>query len=191
MSRDRSQLHPEMQAALLKLEAECKRQGLKLLITDCVRTQAEQQSLYDQGRTKPGSVVTNVRFPDSAHNWGVAADFCQNIRGHEYDDTSFFKAVGTIAKKFGLTWGGDWTGFKDMPHLELTKFMPKSSTAWLKKNYGTPEKFRKSWGKAETAPDYAALVCEKLGLAGETREYLDRYRYANDLWRKIWEGLAK
>lgn len=43
----------------------------------------------------------------------------------------------------------------------------------------------------EKTPDYAALVCEALGLAGETRQYLDGYRYAADLWRKIWEGLAK
>lgn len=189
MSRDRTQLHPEVQAALLKLEAECKRQELKVLFTDCFRTQAEQQSLYDQGRTKPGSVVTNVRFPDSAHNWGVAVDFCQNIRGHEYDDAAFFKNVGTIAKKFGFTWGGDWTGFVDRPHLEYKKFMPDSSTAWLKKKYKTPDAFRKTWGKVETEPDYAAEVCEKLGLSPATRDYIDNYRYADDLWEKIWKGL--
>lgn len=36
-------------------------------------------------------------------------------------------------------------------------------------------------------PDYAGEVCRALGLADETRAYLDAYRYADDLWRKIWE----
>lgn len=180
-------LHPEVQAALAQLESECKRKGIKFLATDCFRTKAEQQALYEQGRTKPGGIVTNVQYPNSAHNWGVAVDFCENIKNHEYDDAAFFKNVGTIAKKFGFTWGGDWRT-PDRPHLEYTKFMPNSSTSWLKKTYGTPEKFRETWGK-EQDESTAAKVCEKLGLAKETRAYIDGYKYAEDLWEKIYKGL--
>ena len=185
MSRDRMLLHPEVQAALLKLEAACAALGLRLLITDCVRTEEEQEALYAKGRTAPGSIVTNVRYPGSAHNWGVAADFCENVRGKEYDDPDFFRQVGELAKEFGFTWGGDWRR-PDRPHLEYGKFMPESSTAWLEATYGTPERFRESW---EEKPDYAALVCERLGFAPETRAYLDGYRYANDLWEKLWKAV--
>ena len=38
-------------------------------------------------------------------------------------------------------------------------------------------------------PDYAGEVCAALGLSDETRAYLDGYRYAADLWRKIWEEI--
>lgn len=145
MSRDKTRLHPEVQEALARLEAECERQGLRLLITDGFRTMAEQEALYAKGRTAPGGIVTNVRYPGSAHNWGVAVDFCQNIRGQEYSDTAFFENVATIAKHLGFTWGGDWKGFRDMPHLEYTKFMPGSSTSWLVRTYGTPEAFRQTW----------------------------------------------
>lgn len=37
-----------------------------------------------------------------------------------------------------------------------------------------------------TAPDYASMVCDRCGLEGQTRAYLDRYKYASDLWRKLW-----
>lgn len=38
-------------------------------------------------------------------------------------------------------------------------------------------------------PDYAALVCEKCGLEQQTRDYIDRYIYAEDLWRKLWDAM--
>lgn len=149
MSRDRSLLHPAVRSAVERLEEECTRQGLRLLITDCTRTMAEQQALYAKGRTQPGGIVTNVQYPNSAHNWGVAIDFCQNIRGQEYSDTSFFRNVATIAKHLGFAWGGDWKNFVDMPHLEWAEFMPNNSTAWLRKTYGTPEAFRATWGNGD------------------------------------------
>lgn len=38
--------------------------------------------------------------------------------------------------------------------------------------------------------DYAAWVCEKVGLEPQTRAYLDKYKYAADLWRKLWEAMS-
>lgn len=40
-------------------------------------------------------------------------------------------------------------------------------------------------------PDYAGLVCEKAGLGVQTREYLDKYKYKDDLWRKLWEAMEE
>lgn len=42
---------------------------------------------------------------------------------------------------------------------------------------------------AVSEPDYAALVCEKCGLEAQTRDYIDRYTYAEDLWRKLWDAM--
>lgn len=42
---------------------------------------------------------------------------------------------------------------------------------------------------AVSEPDYAALVCEKCGLEQQTRDYIDRYTYAEDLWRKLWNAM--
>jgi N-acetylmuramoyl-L-alanine amidase CwlA len=43
--------------------------------------------------------------------------------------------------------------------------------------------------KLEDSVDYADLVCEKCGFEEQTREYLDSYKYAGDLWRKLWDAM--
>lgn len=146
MGRDITRLHPELQQIVKVLLQKCQEKGLKVRITETYRTKAEQDALYALGRTMPGKIVTNSRYPLSAHCWGVAFDFCRNERNKEYnDDDNFFAKVAAIAKPLGLTWGGDWNGFVDKPHFEMTKFMPKSSTSKLISVYGTPDGFIKTW----------------------------------------------
>ena len=143
MSRDITLLHPEVQAIIPKFLEECKKQGLIVKTTDTVRTKQEQDDLYAQGRTKPGKIVTWVKYPYSNHNWGMAFDICRNDGKGAYNDSDgWFAKVGQIGKKFGLTWGGEWKGTPDKPHFELTKY---GSTEQLQKKYGTPEEFKKTW----------------------------------------------
>lgn len=150
MSRELTLLHPKLQAVLPRIKEECERQGLYVLWTDGMRTKAEQDALYAQGRTKPGSIVTNVAYPNSMHNWGVAVDFCRNVKGREYDDTdNFFYRVGFVAKQFGLEWGGDWKSFKDKPHLQLAEYSFDGTTAYLRSTYETPDKFIETWRAAK------------------------------------------
>lgn len=145
-------LHPELQICVNKFLAECKKQGLNVLITETLRTLEEQESLYAQGRTRPGKIVTNARGYQSPHAWGVAFDFCRNKKGWEYDNTDgFFDKVGEIAKtifdgtEYDLFWGGDFKSFVDKPHVEMIKYLPNSSTKWLIDTYKTPEEFMKTW----------------------------------------------
>ena len=148
MSRDLALLHPRLQAILPKIKAECEAQALPVLWTDGMRTKAEQDALYAQGRTAPGAIVTNVRYPNSMHNWGVAVDFCRNVRGREYDDSdNFFFRVAFVAKAYGLDWGGDWTSFRDKPHLQLGEYSIDGTTDYLRRTYGTPDKFIATWKK--------------------------------------------
>jgi len=44
-------------------------------------------------------------------------------------------------------------------------------------------------GLCPVTRDYASLVCEKVGLEPQTKTYLNRYKYAEDLWRKLWEAM--
>lgn len=143
MSRDVTLLHPKLRAIIPRFLADCTAAGLSVLITGTFRTAAEQNKLYAQGRTAAGKIVTNAKYPRSLHNWGVAFDFCRNVKGREYDDSDgFFSRVGTIGKRYGLSWGGDWKNFPDKPHLELTEFSPVQTLIDL---YGTPENFIKTW----------------------------------------------
>lgn len=43
---------------------------------------------------------------------------------------------------------------------------------------------------AEPGENFAELVCKKAGLEAQTRAYLDKYKYAGDLWRKLWEAMG-
>lgn len=160
-------LHPKARAKAEELQKLCEAKGLSLLITDTLRNKAEQDALYTQGRNASGvivdkaKVVTNAVYPNSPHCWGVAFDFCRNVKEKEYDDSDgFFKTVGNLGKSIGLTWGGDWTNFPDKPHLELPEFVTNSSTTTLKVKYGTPEAFINTWDSKISAPANLTLLNE-------------------------------
>ncbi|EAH4447205.1 M15 family metallopeptidase [Listeria innocua] len=93
------------------------------VVNPCYRSYAEQNALYEQGRTKPGAIVTNAKGGQSNHNYGVAVDLCLYTNDGKdviwETNTKRWKRVVAIAKSVGFKWGGDWTGFKDYPHFEL------------------------------------------------------------------------
>lgn len=116
-SRAIDDLRPDVAANCRTLVELCKEQGLPILITQTLRDDEYQATLYAQGRTKPGSIVTNSKVT-TFHGVGLAFDFCKNVKGHEYDDAEFFVNVAIIAKAMGFSWGGDWKSFPDRPHLQ-------------------------------------------------------------------------
>jgi peptidoglycan L-alanyl-D-glutamate endopeptidase CwlK len=123
----------------------CNYLDFPVLITETWRSQSEQDALYAQGRTKPGSIVTNAKFPYSNHNWGCAFDFARNVKGKEYDDSdSFFTKVGIVGEMCGLSWGGRWTSIVDKPHLELTGY---GNVTNMVNKYKTFDAFKATWPK--------------------------------------------
>ena len=108
---------------VLEIIEQAYKEGIYVLITDGYRSNAEQDALYAQGRTKPGKIVTNAKGGQSNHNFGIAVDFClTNEKGTiaNYTVNSDWRRVASIAKSKGFEWGGDWKGFVDNPHLEYT-----------------------------------------------------------------------
>ena len=175
MSRDKTLLHPELLQIVQEFEKRCKAAGLNVLITETYRTKAEQDALYAKGRTAPGNIVTNCRYPNSPHCWGVAFDFCRNVRGREYDDSDgFFKKCGEIGKSLGLFWGGDFKSFVDKPHLELAKYLPNNSVKTLIKYYGTPDNWAKNWVEVSNTPTAESEEDEEMTYE-KFKEYMDKY----------------
>lgn len=118
-SRDVGLLRPDVAANCRIWQERCKAAGLSVLITNTVRDRAYQEYLYQQGRTRPGAIVTNGRVPTfHSDKAGLAWDFCKNVKGHEYDDPEFFRRAADVAKEMGFTWGGDWRSFPDSPHIQ-------------------------------------------------------------------------
>lgn len=129
-------VHPHLVAVLLQA---IKDSPFDFSITDGVRTTAQQQALYAQGRTAPGEVVTQAdgvrnksNHQAKADGYGHAVDLYPYVNGGiDWNDASgrqkliaaHIKATGN---KLGypITWGGDWTmaveHIVDRPHFELT-----------------------------------------------------------------------
>lgn len=157
--RDITQLHPILQQKANELIALCRKNGIEIKIGECLRTVAEQDALYAQGRTKPGNKVTNAKGStySSMHQWGVAFDFYLNMDvdgdGSKADDafnnrTRLFNKVGALGVSIGLEWGGNWKSIVDLPHFQLPNW--GSTATKLRNTYGTPEKFRATWGGTNT-----------------------------------------
>lgn len=113
-------LHPKVRTDF-KQFIEDAEEGLNitLRISQALRTMEEQQSLYDLGRTKSGSIVTNAKPGSSYHNYGLAVDLVVMVDGKLDWNYDMGKLV-TYAIKHGIAWGGNWKKFKDKPHFEKT-----------------------------------------------------------------------
>jgi hypothetical protein len=93
---------------------------IQLRVAQGLRTIAEQNELYAQGRTKPGKIVTNAKGGESNHESGLAIDiYMVNCDGTVDLNRRVPQEVVNIAKQEGFEWGGDWKRFKDYPHFEM------------------------------------------------------------------------
>lgn len=87
------------------------------------RTQAEQNALYAQGRTKPGPIVTWTKA--SKHIGGRAIDFAALVNNKINWGTTYYPGIAAAFKAaakelgIGVEWGGDWKT-KDWGHVQLT-----------------------------------------------------------------------
>ena len=117
-----AQLDATIQPKAMALLGAAKAEGIDLVVTDGLRTMEEQQALYDQGRTKPGPIVTNAPPGYSWHNFGLAFDVAilKNGRPTWPEDEALWQKIGALGKAQGLAWGGDFKSIKDRPHFEWT-----------------------------------------------------------------------
>ena len=126
-SRDPKLLVPELCKSYLEFDKEMEVAGIDYLITSTVRSQKEQDILFEQGRTTPGHVVTWTH--KSKHIQGKAFDIVilkdgkaiwdlkVNVNKNDIPD---YAEAGAIGERCGLEWGGSWTAKKkDYPHFQL------------------------------------------------------------------------
>jgi len=111
-------------------------EGVILQIVQGLRTFAEQDALYAQGRTRPGKRVTNARGGQSMHNFGLALDLAPVVAGVVSWNEALYRPFGKWAAAAGLEWGGDWKKFKDLPHVQLPHLPPIPVLQSLYRNGG-------------------------------------------------------
>lgn len=133
-----NKVHPELAKRVMQLITALAAEGLVIEVVQGLRTFAEQDELYKQGRSKPGQIVTNAKGGQSNHNYGLAVDLCPFSNGQpKWNDLSSFFRIGAEAVKRGLDWGGNWKKFIDKPHVQLPGLTISQCSA-LYKNGGLP-----------------------------------------------------
>ena len=112
-------LHPSARPYARALVNKAASIGIDIKVISGLRTFAEQDKLYAQGRTTPGKKVTNAKGGQSNHNYGIAFDVGV-FDGPKYlPNSPKYKVVGGIGQELGLEWGGNWTTIVDQPHFQL------------------------------------------------------------------------
>jgi peptidoglycan LD-endopeptidase CwlK len=124
-----TELHPLVRERSNQLIQQAADKGIGMVITDDFRSAEDQDRLYEQGRTVAGNIVTHARGGESFHNFGLAIDFAiktpsaEIIWDMQYDGNqngiADWNEVVEMAKNLGFEWGGDWSQFKDYPHLQM------------------------------------------------------------------------
>ena len=131
-------LHPKLRQEALQIYEEiCQALTGRAMcrFTYTLRTFAEQDALFQQGRTKPGKIVTKARAGLSYHNYGLAIDIVlvkDTDKDGDFDSAvwdmksdfdgdkkSDWMEIVQIFKEHGWEWGGDWKFF-DAPHFQKT-----------------------------------------------------------------------
>ena len=115
-----SQFHPKAREPFTNFinDAE-KALGITLVIVQGLRTFAQQQAIYEQGRTTPGPIVTHAKAGQSWHCYGLAVDACPyKADGKTLDWNYDFKKLEPFALKYSINWGGHFSS-PDDDHFEI------------------------------------------------------------------------
>ncbi|MFJ7682314.1 M15 family metallopeptidase [Peribacillus butanolivorans] len=188
----RDGINPTVKESALELIKRAYDENIYVQITSGYRGMEEQAALYGQGRetyvyngkdygdpTMP--IVTNAKPGQSNHNFGTAIDFVlMNDDGDRviWDVNEKWKRVAEIGKELCFKWGGDWTSFKDYPHLEMKDLNPNSSRPML--HVGDTGEFVKQLQEALTRAGFFTGLCD--GVLGEmTKQALINFQEANNL----------
>lgn len=129
-----SGIHPVVKESALEMVKRAYQEGIFVQISAGYRSMEEQAKLYGQGRlgyiydgknysdlSKPR--VTNAMPGQSYHNYGLAIDYfivSDDGKNAIWTVDAKWRRVAAIGKSLGFAWGGDWSNFKDYPHLDMT-----------------------------------------------------------------------
>jgi len=124
-------VHPRLCAATVKAGVTL---DFDVYVAEGSRSKERQDTLYAQGRTAPGSIVTNATADNSPHCFGLAVDlYPACLDGTFNPQGSFgdrFEKLAECMKSIpGVAWGGDWTSLKDRPHFEVENW--RTHTSWM------------------------------------------------------------
>lgn len=107
----------------LQFIEKCRLEGINLKIIQTLRDAEYQGTLFAQGRTIPGKIVTNCDGikSKSNHQSGLAWDCVPlDSKGNIiWSNDAIYKKMADIAGSIGIRAGYYFRSFKDSPHFEI------------------------------------------------------------------------
>ena len=121
-----SEVYPGLADKVRQMATQLESEGTDIRVTQSLRTMAEQEALYAQGRTAPGRVVTEARAGYSWHNFGLAVDIAPfTPQGVDWNTSHpVWKRAVAVGESLGLVAGAAFRTFPDWPHFQLTGRFP-------------------------------------------------------------------
>ena len=136
-------IFPSFEERLRHLLEACSVVGADYVATDGFRSEGGQAKLYFQGRTEAGKKVTNAPPWFSAHNYGLAVDFCRMLEHGDEHVVSWepqdYETLGEQAEHLGLIWGGRFHS-PDRPHVEWPGYVSGEQLIRLKPIFRSAQK---------------------------------------------------
>lgn len=117
-------VHPRLIMILGTIFAEMQEIGHPMFVVEGLRSLERQQTLYAQGRTLPGPIVTDCDGVKAHSNHQAKSDGFGHAVDAAFQGTEPFalshpwREYGARLKAHGVKWGGSFPKF-DGPHAEL------------------------------------------------------------------------
>lgn len=116
---DLGHLHPFVRQRVSRVLDTLSAEGIPFRVFEAFRVPQRQQSLWEQGRTRPGSIVTRARPWTSYHQYGLAADFVLFENGTwSWDDRGAKRRWWDRLQQVGTAQGLEALSF-ERPHLQM------------------------------------------------------------------------
>jgi peptidoglycan L-alanyl-D-glutamate endopeptidase CwlK len=125
-------VHPRLCAAAIKAGVTL---DFDVFVAEGKRSEERQLALYNQGRSLPGSIVTNAKPKDAPHTYGLALDLYPATTSGTFDPQGDIPAerwttlANSVKSVGGIAWGGDFKSLSDKPHFELENW--KLKIGWM------------------------------------------------------------
>lgn len=120
ISKSLDDLLPEIATAARRAIAECKAQGIELIVTCTYRSPKQQEIEYKKKSTK-------ARAWQSYHQYKRALDICvKNDKGEliwnpkTKEEWAKWNTAGAIFQSHGFEWAKNWKSFPELAHFQIT-----------------------------------------------------------------------
>ncbi len=131
--RDLQLLYIGFSNRLQKAVAKCHESGYMVEPFECWRSPKRQDFLYEQGRSRPGRIITNSKAWRSWHQYSCATDFAFKKDG-KWSWDGDFRGAGAVFVREGLEWSGDF----EQCHVQFTGGLNIVAAEAMMHEYGLP-----------------------------------------------------